>query len=119
MTEQPRSTTFSGTWHAFTETGSHYEVDLDSMTVKRNAGSTKLRRDGEEVHLWAVDELRIGLPAEMWVEVRADGLLTFRRTSVVTALVPADETCRLGVLDRDVAPRRESPHIGDEEVGRD
>jgi hypothetical protein len=94
---------FTGLWHVFTETGSHYEINFDRMTVRRDAGAGGLRRDGEDVPLRAVDELTVGMPAEMWIEVRTDGVLTFRRTSVVTALVPADETCLLGPMESDVA----------------
>lgn len=95
MPEAGQEEASRGVWHLFTETGSHYEVDFDAMTVRRNSGTGELRRDGEALRLLSLGDLSIGAPAEMMLEVSRDGFATLRVTSHVTALVPATSAARL------------------------
>lgn len=77
-----------GVWTMFTESGTHYELDLGAMTVLRNPVAGGMRRDGEVLTLWAVSRVEVGLPATMVLDVRGNGLATIRTTSAVTALIP-------------------------------
>lgn len=83
-----------------TATGSHYRLDLDRRTASRQMAATApvtdfmdvqptlLRRDAETVELLMVDECRVGQPAKLWLQIRADSAVTLRTTSPVVRIEP-------------------------------
>jgi hypothetical protein len=101
-----------GRWLVTTESGSTYLIDLDAMTQTRAPNpetvaawvgtgpvaedpsrdllyTPRLRRDHEPVPLLALDPIEVGLPMEMWLDLRGDGVTTFRATTRVTRIQPA------------------------------
>lgn len=77
--------TEGGRWLVATESGTSYLFDLDAMTVRRTAAGGPLRRDGQDLVLWAVHQLRLGEPAVIAICVIPD-VLTVRVTTTVTAI---------------------------------
>lgn len=81
-----------------TATGSHYVLDLSARTVKRtmaatapvngylDAGFSRLRRDEESVELLMLERCAIGSPARLWIQIRADHVVTLRTTSPVVRI---------------------------------
>lgn len=45
-----------------------------------------LRRDGEPLRLVFLDTLRVGESARFWLDVREDGVLTWRETTPITSI---------------------------------
>lgn len=78
-----------------TETSTYF-IDTDAMTVQRVPGDWEvipevtrktLRRDGEVMRLIRlIDEPTLGKSLAMLVDVRQDGIETFRTTTYVTAI---------------------------------
>lgn len=74
-----------------TETGSTYTLNHGNQTLMRNLppeedrleGSSTLRRDTEPIQILATICLGIGVPAEFYLNVREDGIPTYRITSNV------------------------------------
>lgn len=108
-----------GQWVISTESGSLYMLDLDQATQTRvpdpdglpnspyvdSAGQSRpgagpslwaagLRRDGEPVPLIDFDPVWVGWPLAMWLDIRGDGIRTYRSTTPVVGaqrLRPAPE----------------------------
>jgi hypothetical protein len=87
--EPPRATI------VLTET-STYVVNWAANTVRRIPGvpikatavaASSLREDEEEIELLAMLRLEVGQPMEMYLNLRRDGILTFRRTTLVMAIL--------------------------------
>jgi hypothetical protein len=74
-----------------TESGSAYEFNEDETQFRRiNAGGEyhKLRRDGEWLNIKGiVSGPTVGEPLVMVIEIRDDGVPTFRRTSHVVEII--------------------------------
>lgn len=62
---------------------STYEIDEEAGTVTRVPMSGDLRRDAEPVPLVALSEVEVGKPMRMVLDLRGDGVRTYRITSVV------------------------------------
>ncbi|AUI52811.1 hypothetical protein [Arthrobacter crystallopoietes] len=56
----------------------HPAFDLDPAKA--------LRRDGEPLRLVFLDTLRVGESARFWLDVREDGILTWRETTPITSI---------------------------------
>ena len=81
-----------------TATGSEYLVDLTNRTVRRrmaatpplleflDAGSSRLRRDDENLELLMLESCAVGSPARLWIQVRNDHIPTLRTTSPVVKI---------------------------------
>lgn len=78
-----------------TET-SVYKINLEQKTVVRNPQEdfvpsaevfrSKLRRDDEEIALISIQEIKIGRPMVMILDIRQDGIPTARQTTIVTEI---------------------------------
>lgn len=83
--------TSTGRWRVTTE-GSAYLVDLDDRTVLRAPGQGSvgvtgdLRRDGDPVPLVELALCRRAEQAVMMLDVRGDGVVTLRVTSLVARI---------------------------------
>ncbi|MGJ9402402.1 hypothetical protein [Arthrobacter sp. KK5.5] len=69
-----------------TETGSRYLLDPVAGTLTRELRgvlSNDLRRDGEPIKVLAVVRLRVGSRAVFALDLRLDGVTTFRPVTVV------------------------------------
>lgn len=94
----------TGRWHVFTE-ASGYLIDRGAATLLRNPGAgdgsdpdvsdpvavSALRLDDTSIPLLAVELCAVGEPAVFLLQIRADGVPTMRRTSVVRRIVALDE----------------------------
>lgn len=88
----------AGRYLVTTATGSHYLLDLDARKLMRtmaatapiceylDAGFSQLRRDGEAMELLLLESCRVGAPALIWLQVRADRIPTLRTTSPVVLI---------------------------------
>ena len=83
-----RTAPVEGVWHMLTESGAYYRLDLDAMTVRRHPTGSAMRRDNQELVLWALAHAEVGRPALMLVSVRGDLVITARATTTVTSLIP-------------------------------
>jgi hypothetical protein len=89
-----------GRYVVTTATGSQYELDLTTRTVRRqvaatppivdflDAGFSQLRRDGETVELLILEACAVGASARYWVQIRTDHIPTLRMTSPVVRIEP-------------------------------
>lgn len=88
-----------GMYEIITATGSIYELCLgEHSTLRRLPGAKpvhpsvdgtsiqSLRRDAEGIRLLSIEQLEVGLAAEFVLDLRGDGVATYRYTSEVTAL---------------------------------
>lgn len=88
-----------GMYEIITATGSIYELCLGGHSTLRRFPGAKpvhpsvdgtsiqsLRRDAEAIRLLSIEQLEVGLPAEFVLDLRGDGVATYRYTSEVTAL---------------------------------
>ncbi len=83
-----------------TET-SVYLLDEGRGTIRRLPGEAPLgdsevwlallRRDGEEVPLMRILQLEVGLPMQVIIDVRGDGILTHRETTLVRDIQDLNE----------------------------
>lgn len=62
---------------------STYEIDEEAGTVTRVPMSGDLRRDAEPIPLVALGEVVVGKPMRMVLNLRGDGVHTYRVTSPV------------------------------------
>lgn len=67
-----------------------YDIDMSAMKVTRlpSGGAGQMRRDAEELHLYSVPNPVVGERMQLWVQVREDGIPTFRDTSQVKEIQP-------------------------------
>lgn len=77
-----------GIWHVITESGSDYLLDLDDLTMQRfpDDEANQLRMDWETVPLIEVVQLEVGHRMELVIDVRGDGVNTYRYTTPVKKL---------------------------------
>ncbi|MDJ0354406.1 hypothetical protein [Pseudarthrobacter sp. PH31-O2] len=89
-----------GAYRVRTASGTLYCVDLDSVprTVVRlaedlpptdnykNLTPSELRKDGDEIPLLGIVELAVGMRGAMWLDIRNDGVSTFRDTTPVLSI---------------------------------
>ena len=85
-----------GVFIVLTET-SKYVVNLDERWIRRCAGDgfgpdpneetppvlSQLRRDGDTIELLELVTMEVGRPMAMYLDIRRDGVMTFRRTTNV------------------------------------
>ncbi|MCW2132710.1 hypothetical protein [Arthrobacter sp. VKM Ac-2550] len=95
-----------GRWRVCTASGTLYVFDLThgNRTMTRLPGhevpygdfsripADGLRRDGEALRLLSIYRLQLGRPGALLVDVREDGIPTFRATTPVTAITRIEET---------------------------
>jgi len=62
---------------------STYEIDEEAKTVTRLPMSRAMRRDAEPISYTALSPIVVGRPMEMFLDLRQDGVPTFRQTSTV------------------------------------
>jgi hypothetical protein len=82
---------------------SRYLLDLDTHQIMRQPGAgdpgrygwdsgppvvAPLRRDGEVVPLFAVEQCRLGESLVVWLDLRGDGVVTVRRSTQVVGIEP-------------------------------
>lgn len=97
-TAPPGITPTVGRWLLVTESSS-YELDLDAHTCRRTPGAgagpvpgrdvipaSEMRKDGDTIPLLELGVVLVGFPAIMVVDVRGDGVLTSRQTTIVREL---------------------------------
>jgi len=97
-TAPPGITPTTGRWLLVTES-SAYELDLDAHTCRRTPGAgagptpgrdvippSELRKDNDAIPLIELGVVLVGFPAIMVVDVRGDGVLTSRQTTMVREL---------------------------------
>lgn len=74
-----------------TETGSVYHFDLENWTVRREATENKLREDGVSREFWYLEPSppQVGRTMTIVIDIRGDGVLTQRTTSLVTEIEDA------------------------------
>lgn len=89
-----------GSFRVLTSSGTLYLISLDSKprTVVRLAEDLpptddyshlnpfQLRMDGDEIPLIGIIQLAVGQRGEMWLDIRGDGVLTFRDTTPVLSI---------------------------------
>jgi len=82
--------TGSGTLYAFNldEPRAIVRLAKDQPPSPRYANTLPgaLRRDGEAIKLLKIVEIRLGRPGLMWLDVRLDGVPTFRMTTNVVSI---------------------------------
>ncbi|WP_018771412.1 hypothetical protein [Arthrobacter sp. 162MFSha1.1] len=81
-----------------TSSGTLYRIDLDSRCLVRlksdqaptqdyaDLAVSDLRRDGDEIPLLAVVQLEIGERGHLFLDIRGDGVATFRDTTPVISI---------------------------------
>jgi hypothetical protein len=102
-TKVPMRDPVSGVWKVTTQT-SVYVIDLNQMTATRLPGEGMARTDGppsvstsgvnlalQPVPLLVFPRLRVGERAILWLDIKRNGLVTSRMTTVVRALEPLDK----------------------------
>jgi hypothetical protein len=95
----------AGTYSVRTSSGTAYLVCLDEPRhVIRLAADTApaedyadldvatLRRDGEEIALIALGNLEVGRRGELVLDVRRDGIATYRQTTPVLSIVQLQDS---------------------------
>lgn len=94
-----------GTWQVTTASGSDYILDLDKMTMVRypDSEANVLRKDAQHVPLLEVITLELGVMMELMIDVRGDGVETYRRTTAVETLEPISDSERFYEEDEDPA----------------
>lgn len=87
----------TGRWLVATETSS-YMLDLDARTARRIPGygvgsldglplhTALLRRDDTDIELEQIIELTVGKPMMLLLDLRQDGVMTLRRSTIVAAI---------------------------------
>jgi hypothetical protein len=88
----PRIEAGTGKWRITTWSQSQYEIDLDEMTFRRSPGpeASNLRRDGDTFKLLSIITCVEGVLGEFMIDLREDGISTYRRT---TAIEKIEEVC--------------------------
>lgn len=82
----------SGRYLVSTESGSEYVIDLDRKTMLRLPAmdmsvDRSLRRDGQEIHVVALEECSVGRPMCLIVNLRLPGVVaTTRRSTEVQSI---------------------------------
>lgn len=90
----------TGSFAVRTSSGSLYRIDLDSMPrhIVRlsedrpptadysDVAPSRLRKDGLEIPLIMITELTVGRPGRLWLDIRSDGISTFRETTPVVSI---------------------------------
>jgi hypothetical protein len=71
-----------------TESGSVYVVDEDANTVTRETKAREMRRDGEAIEIISMAEPIVGVPWATVLNLRGDGVRTYRCTSPVVEVQP-------------------------------
>ncbi|WP_460991157.1 hypothetical protein [Sinomonas soli] len=91
-----------GIWRVRTASGTVYLLDLQSegSTLTRLPATEpptsplaltgELRKDGQAIPLLAVVSLEVGQEAQFWLDVRGDGVPTFRWTTEVVTIDEAE-----------------------------
>ena len=84
----------SGRWQVTTESDSVYVLDMDAMTLTRQPGedAENLRKDGTVVPLLKVVTLREGASMLLAIDVRGDGVVTYRFTTPVVSVTELAHT---------------------------
>ena len=84
-----------GKWLIVTASGSEYSLDLDGMTITRHWGvhppvddhiATELRRDGQAIPLEQIITCEVGVWGEFVLNLRGDGIFTYRRTTAIESI---------------------------------
>jgi hypothetical protein len=65
-----------------TESGSKYWIGENF--IQRVEANHELRRDGESIPLLEIGRIIVGVPMQMMLDLRGDGVKTLRTTSRVT-----------------------------------
>lgn len=78
-----------GQWRMVTASGSVYHLDLDLMTMQRfpSEDGSVLRLDGGvAIPIEEIITCEVGVLGEFLLDIRGDGILTYRRTTGVERL---------------------------------
>jgi hypothetical protein len=81
--------TEAGRWMVTTESGSQHVVDLDARTITRVTQANGLRKDGDAVPLIELLHCIVGETGIWVLDIRADGVETVRRTTLVKSIEAA------------------------------
>ena len=81
----------AGRWFVTTASGSRYLLDLDAHTSQRvpSVASSDLRRDEQPVPLLRIITCEVGVLLELVIDVRGDGVVTYRRGTAVEEIEAA------------------------------
>lgn len=104
MTLRELTADMAGTYCVRTSSGTAYLICLDAPRhAIRLAADTdpvgdcaeletaSLRRDGEQIPLITLGNLEVGLPGELILDVRGDGIATYRFTTPVLSIVQLED----------------------------